>query len=254
MNPWPYPRLMAHRGGGKFAPENTLAAIRLGHSLGYRMAEVDVRFSRDGVPFLMHDAVLDRTTNGHGPVAERTWAELSVLDSGSWHSAPFHAEPLVRFEDAARELQALRMFANIEIKRIAGRHRECGELVARAAAHLWRGATEAPLLSSFSPDALAAAREAAPDLRRALIVQEPWDGDLTSLESLQAVSVHVEHVLVTPDLVARVHDAGFRILAWTVNDVSRAQGLLDMGLDGLITDNLREFAGRFGDLLPAAFA
>jgi glycerophosphoryl diester phosphodiesterase len=247
--PWPYPRLMAHRGGGRLAPENTLAAIRLGHSLGFRAAEFDVRFSKDGIAFLMHDAALDRTTNGHGPVDECTWADLSTLDAGSWHSEPFRGEPLVRFEDAALAVRSLRMFANVEIKRIPGRHRECGERVAREAASLWKGASEEPLLSSFSPDALAAAQEIEPGIRRALIVEEPWDGDLAPLERLQAVSLHAEHVLVTPDLVARVHEAGCRILAWTVDDVVLARKLLAQGVDGLITDNLAEFAACFPELL-----
>ena len=66
MNPWPYPRWVAHRGAGKLAPENTLAAFKLGAAHGYRMFECDAKLSADGVPFLMHDARLDRTTSGRG--------------------------------------------------------------------------------------------------------------------------------------------------------------------------------------------
>jgi glycerophosphoryl diester phosphodiesterase len=249
MNPWPYPRLVAHRGGGKLAPENTLAAFRLGRSLGFRMAEFDVRFSKDGVAVLQHDAALDRTTNGHGPFAELAWAELAKLDAGSWHSEAFRGEPLARLTDAASLLQTLRMFANVEIKRIPGRHRECGELVAHAAASCWKGAGEVPLLSSFSADALDAAKAAEPRLPRGWIVGAPWDGDLGPLASIEAASLHLEHVLITPDLVERVHDQGRRILAWTVNDVARAEELLAMGIDGLITDNLQVFAARFPGLL-----
>ena len=68
---WPYPRWIAHRGAGKLAPENTLAAFKLGASLGYRMFECDVKLSADGVPFLLHDATLDRTTNGHGVAGQQ---------------------------------------------------------------------------------------------------------------------------------------------------------------------------------------
>jgi glycerophosphoryl diester phosphodiesterase len=249
MRPWPYPRLFAHRGGGSLAPENTLAAFRLGHSLGFRAVEFDVRFSRDGVAVLQHDAVLDRTTSGHGPLAERDWAELALLDAGSWHSPAFRGESLARLADAAQLLRRLGIFPNVEIKRIAGRHRECGESVANAVAALWAGASEPPLLSSFSAEALAAAKQAQPVLARGWIVEEPWDGDIASLETIDAASIHVEHVLVTPELAARVHAGGYRLLAWTVNDVARATELLGMGVDGLITDNLAEFAHHFPGLL-----
>jgi glycerophosphoryl diester phosphodiesterase len=249
MKPWPYPCLVAHRAGGTLAPENTLAAIRLGRSLGYRAAEIDVRFSKDGVAVLQHDALLDRNTNGHGPLAERSWAELATLDAGSSHSVAFRGEPLGRLADAAGLLRSLGMSGHVEIKRVPGRHRECGERAAHAAAECWNGASEVPLLISFSADALDAAKAAEPSLPRGWIVEEPWNEDLTPLAKLDAVSLHLEHVLITAALVERVHEAGCRVLAWTVNDVSRAQALLRMGVDGLVTDNIGEFASRFPDLL-----
>ena len=90
-NPWPYPRWIAHRGAGKLAPENTLAAFKLGAAHGYRMFECDVKLSAGGVPFLLHDATLERTTNGHGVAGERPWQALTALDAGSWHSPAMQA-------------------------------------------------------------------------------------------------------------------------------------------------------------------
>ena len=249
MKPWPYPRLIAHRAGGTLAPENTLAAIRLGKSLGYRAVEIDVRFTRDGVAVLQHDAKIDRNTNGTGPIAERSWAELESLDAGSWRGDDFRGEPLARLPDAAALLRTLRMFAHVEIKRVPGLHRECGERVARSAAALWKGSVEVPLLISFSSDALDAAKAVEPALPRGWIVEDPWDGDLAPLARLDAASLHLEHVLITPELVSRVHGEGRRLLAWTVNDVGRAEELLAMGVDGLVTDNVREFSERFPQLL-----
>ncbi len=249
MKPWPYPRLVAHRAGGILAPENTLAAIRLGHSLGYRVAEIDVRFTRDGVAVLQHDAKLERNTNGSGAFAERTWEELKGLDAGSWRGERFRGEPLALLSGAAALLRSLRMYAHVEVKRVPGLHRQCGERAAQEVARLWEGATEAPLLISFSADALDAAKAVEPALPRGWIVQAPWDGDLAPLEALDAVSLHLEHVLVTPDLVREIHARGRRVLAWTVNDAERAQALLDWGVDGIVTDNVGEFAQRYGDLL-----
>lgn len=249
MKPWPYPRLIAHRAGGMLAPENTLAAIRFGKSLGYRAVEIDVRFTRDGVAVLQHDAAIDRNTSGKGPIAEHTWEELALLDAGSWRGEAFRGEPLARLPEAAALMRSLNLFAHVEIKRVPGRHRACGEAVARAAQECWRGAGEVPLLISFSAEALDAARGAAPGLQRGWIVQKPWDGDLAPLEHLDAVSLHLEHDLIVPDVVERVHAQGRRLLAWTVNESRRAEQLLALGVDGIVTDNLGEFADRFPELL-----
>src|SRR5258708_40081452 len=84
MSPWPYPRVLAHRGGGAFAPENTLAAIRTGRERGFRGVEFDVTLCADGELVVIHDATLARTTDGTGAVAERSWAELAGLEAGRW--------------------------------------------------------------------------------------------------------------------------------------------------------------------------
>src|SRR6267154_2126125 len=100
MSPWPYPRVLAHRGGGAFAPENTIAAIRTGRERGFRGVEFDVTLSADDEPVLMHDPTLDRTTDASGPVAARSWAELARLDAGRWFSPGFAGEPIPRLSDA----------------------------------------------------------------------------------------------------------------------------------------------------------
>src|SRR4029453_4209845 len=84
---WPYPRLIAHRGAGLQAPENTLTAMRVGHAHGYRMFELEVKPAADNVAFLLHDATLERTTTGRGRADALPWRELSRLDAGGWHSA-----------------------------------------------------------------------------------------------------------------------------------------------------------------------
>src|SRR5688572_8506871 len=101
MDAWPYPRWVAHRGAGKLAPENTLAAFRLGAQHGYRMFECDVKLSADGVPFLLHDATLERTTNGAGVGGDHPWNALAQLDAGSWHSRAYAGEPLPTLDNIA---------------------------------------------------------------------------------------------------------------------------------------------------------
>jgi len=242
LTAWPYPAWIAHRGAGKLAPENTLAAFRLGAQHGYRAFECDVKLSQDRVPFLLHDDTLERTTTGQGDAAARNWAELSTLDAGSWHSRAFAGEPVASFAAIAAYCLRNRHHLNIEIKPSLGRERETGEVVARAAATLWAAAPVLPLLSSFKPDALAGALAVAPSLPRALLVDALWDGWFERAQALQCVAVVANHRLFDRMLVERLHGAGLRALAYTVNDNEAARALLALGLDGLITDAVDRFA------------
>lgn len=242
MKHWPYPRWIAHRGAGKLAPENTLAAFRLGASLGYRAYECDVKLSADGVPFLLHDTELERTTDGQGRAGDRPWSELSRLDAGRWHGRAFAGETLPTLAAIAAHVRAQGHLLNIEIKPTPGLERETGEAVAAAAARLWAGAAAPPLLSSFRPEALLAAREAAPELPRALLLDELPDGWLDAARSLACVAVVTNHKLMDAAVLAQAHLAGLRALCYTVNEAADAERLRALGVDGLITDAVDRFA------------
>jgi glycerophosphoryl diester phosphodiesterase len=242
LTQWPYPCWIAHRGAGKLAPENTLAAFRLGAAHGYRMFECDVKLSADGVPFLMHDATLDRTTNGHGIGGERTWTDLSRLDAGSWHSRGFAGEPLASLENMARWCLANGYMLNIEIKPTPGTERVTGEVVAQHAAHLWHAARVPPLLTSFQPDALAGARATQPQLPRGLLLDTLWKGWLETALSLECVALVMNHALWDASTVRQAHAASLKMLSYTVNDEWAAQRLIDLGTDGIITDRVDLFS------------
>lgn len=241
-SPWPYPRWVAHRGAGKLAPENTLAAFRFGASHGYRMFECDAKLSADGVVFLMHDATLDRTTNGHGIGGQQAWGALSQLDAGGWHSRAFAGEPLPTLENLARFCRANDLLLNIEIKPTPGTERETGEVVAREAARLWQGAPIAPLLTSFQIDALKGAQAVQPELPRGLLLDTLWNGWLDTALSLGCQAIVCNHALWDAATVAQVHGAGLRSLSYTVNDDWAAQRLIDLGTDGIITDRVDLFS------------
>jgi glycerophosphoryl diester phosphodiesterase len=238
--PWPYPLWIAHRGAGKLAPENTLAAFRMGAGFGFRAFECDVKLSRDGQAFLLHDDTLDRTTSGHGSPASADWADLARLDAGSWHSPPFAAEPLPRLAQIATFCQANGCALNIEIKPCPGDEARTGAAVAREAARLWAGAVP-PLLSSFKPEALAAARDAEPALARALLLDELWDGWPEAAQALGVVAVITNWRLMDRALIQRLHAQGWRALVYTVNDEAVAARLIADGIDGLITDRVDVF-------------
>ncbi|HEY9222525.1 MAG TPA: glycerophosphodiester phosphodiesterase [Variovorax sp.] len=239
---WPYPRWVAHRGAGKLAPENTLAAFRLGAQHGYRMFECDAKLSADGVPFLMHDATLERTTSGHGIGGDQPWHTLSQLDAGSWHSRAYAGEPLATLENAARFCLHNGYLLNIEIKPTPGVERRTGEVVARDAQRLWAGQAIPPLLTSFKTEALAGARDTAPELPRGLLLDTLRDGWLAAARDLGCVAVVCNHALWDAHTVAQARDAGLRTLSYTVNDEWAAERLIALGTDGVITDRVDLFS------------
>jgi glycerophosphoryl diester phosphodiesterase len=243
---WPYPRIVAHRGGGLLAPENTLAAIRLARNLGFTGVEFDVKLTGDGVPVLMHDDTLERTTDGSGAVADASYQEIAKLDAGSWFGNEFGGEPVPSFAAASALCREAGVWANIEIKPSPGQERETGEAVARTAKLLWTGSHPLPLLSSFSALALEAAAVESPELPRALLVVEVPPNWLAQLDRLQCVALHVSHRYLDAALVKAVHDAGRGVLTYTVNDSETALDMLEWGVDALVTDQL--------DAITPAFA
>lgn len=225
------------------APENTLAAFRLGSTHGYRMFECDVKLSADGVPFLLHDDTLERTSNGRGVAGALPWAELSQIDAGSWHSASHANEPLPLLTDIAQFCLNNRFWLNIEIKPTKGQETLTGEQVALAAARLWadQPADMAPLLTSFQPASLAAAQLAAPHLRRGLLLDSAWDGWQEVATRLKCQALICHHPLWSAALREEARQLGLRALAYTVNEANDVQRLLDLQLDGIITDQVDRF-------------
>jgi glycerophosphoryl diester phosphodiesterase len=258
--PWPYPRVLAHRGGGTLAPENTLAALRAGRAHGFRGVEFDATLAADAVPVLMHDDTLERTTSGAGAVAALSAAQLGRLDAGAWHSAAFAGEPVPTFAAAVGECRAHGTWINIEIKPAPGAAVRTGEVVARETTRLYAdlvqpGGDQAsrieprvPLLSSFERDALVAARAAAPDLPRGYLLDRiPADWP-EALAALGCVALHTNHRHLSRAQVRAVKDAGCWLFCYTVNDPERARELFDWGVDAFCTDRIDLISP---DLAPA---
>jgi glycerophosphoryl diester phosphodiesterase len=253
---WPYPRIVAHRGGGKLAPENTLAAMRCGLAHGFHAVEFDVMLSKDGVPIVMHDPYLGRTVAGSGSVADYTAQELTAMDAGAWFGVQFAGERVPRYEDIVAFCKANGIWMNVEIKPVPGFERETGEVVgaltqrlyAREIAAVKAGASPAslPLFSSFAFDAVATARDVAPDISRGLlmdIVDADWHAQLYALG---AVALHTNHKNLSSEQARAVKQAGFGLFCYTVNDAACAKEILAWGVDGFCTDRI--------DLIGPAFA
>jgi glycerophosphoryl diester phosphodiesterase len=234
---WPYPKTIAHRGAGKLAPENTLASIRLGVAHGYRAAEIDVKLSGDGVSLLMHDDSVNRTTNGRGFVANKTWRELATLDAGGWHGALYAGEAIPTYSNVIAYCRANDVLLNTEIKPSTGRERETGAAVALETQLLFADAAAKPLLSSFSTDALIAARDAAPDLPRAHLFKNPLPENwLARCKEVDAIALDANWLTLTEAIVKQAHDNGLRVACYTCNDLAAAEKLWRWGVDSVITD------------------
>ncbi|HWW70370.1 MAG TPA: glycerophosphodiester phosphodiesterase family protein, partial [Duganella sp.] len=169
---WPYPKIVAHRGGGTLAPENTVAGLRAGLAYGFHAVEFDVMLSRDGIGMVMHDADFGRTVAVAGPggVPETDAIDLAAMDAGAWFGPQFKDEPVPYYTQFIDYCKAQRIWMNVEIKPVDGFEAETGRWVANVTRDSYADEIAAgdpaavPLLSSFSFDALAAARDAAPDL------------------------------------------------------------------------------------------
>jgi glycerophosphoryl diester phosphodiesterase len=190
----------------------------------------------------LHDDTLERTTSGHGLASQLNWAQLATLDAGHWHSEAFTAEPLPTLATVAAWCQNEGHALNIEIKPSPGQAHTTGSVVAEQAQQLWMGQPVAPLLTSFDIVCLEAARQAAPELPRGLLLST-WPDDAWSLaQELGCKALVAHHALWTAPRIAQAHQLGLYGLSYTVNDIARASQLLHWGLDGIITDQVDAFS------------
>ena len=228
--------VIGHRGAAARAPENTLASLRKAKELGCRWVEFDVKLSRDGVPFLLHDDLLDRTTSGRGPASDHDFAELATLDAGGWFGPEFRGERLASLAQALELVLELGMEANLEIKPCPGRAVETARTICRALKELWPRDRPPPLLSSFELASLRAARDAAPELPRALLVTSLPLRWRELMAELACVSLNLSHRRTSDITVRGLAAEGVPLLFYTVNDAARATRLFELGAAAVFSD------------------
>lgn len=236
---WFYPKVLAHRGGGTLAPENTLAGLRCGLAHGFHAVEFDVMLSKDSIPVLMHDPDFGRTVRGTGRVCDTTAAELVRMDAGTWFGNAFAGETVPTYEQVIHFCKENGIWMNVEIKPSPGTEVETGRIVGEVTLHLFDGDDAAlPLFSSFSFEALAEAKSAAPGIPRgwlADVIPPDWR---ERLKALDATALHTNHKHLLPERARTVKEAGYGLFCYTVNTPERAREILGWGVDAFCTDRI----------------
>ena len=241
FNPGAFPLVVAHRGASSTHPENTLASFEAALALGTPVLELDVRLSSDGIPVVLHDPDLSRTTGRSGWVHELSLRQIHAANAGT-------AERPERVPAFRTVLEAVsgRGGLAVEIKNIPGEPAYDDEregIVEAATAELQASAFRGPvLIISFNPRSIAAAKRLAPTLPTGFLSTRPVDAD-TALEHV----LDAGHEFVFPGyrtllpagpaFVERAHRAGIRVGTWTVDDRETFGRLLDWGVDAVATND-----------------
>jgi len=219
---------IAHRGASGRFPENTVIAFRAAIDAGADMCELDVQSTRDGVVVVMHDETLERTTDGYGPLAALTLAELKALNivSGPGRAPAGERVPTL---DEVFAVTRGRCALNIELKS------EGVEAAVCRAIH-GNGELEQSMVSSFDWSALEQVRALEPEIRIGVLADRAANKMLAAASELKAVAINPRFNLVDAALCAEAHRLGLQVYVWTVDDARMMRSLLDCGVDGIMTN------------------
>lgn len=253
-----YPRIIGHRGGGVLAPENTLAGLALAARLGCHGVEFDVALTADDVPVLLHDATLERTTNGKGSLSRKTAAEIATLDAGVKHHRAFARATwpdeennfdascgVPTFAAALKACTVLGLWMNAEIKPTSGTEVQTGRILTRLVADFYAQHAPTPtspapgiVLSSFSTLALQEAQRIAPTIPRALLVDNIPADWRAALAACGATALHAAATPANEKKLASICNSDMPIACYTVNDRASADRLFAAGVSAIFTDRL----------------
>jgi glycerophosphoryl diester phosphodiesterase len=216
------PQVIGHRGAAAYSPENTLDSFREAHRRGATWVEIDVKLTADSVPIVMHDASLKRTTG-----VDRLAARIAAADLPA--SVP-------TFEQAIACFRELGLGCNVEIKPCEGREAETARVTVETLRRCWPASLPPPLLSSFAGASLAAARQAAPEFDRAILLGEIGEDWRARTEAVGAKGVNTNGKKLTAPRAVEIARAGYTLSVYTINDGDVARALVGMGVQCVITD------------------
>jgi glycerophosphoryl diester phosphodiesterase len=230
------PRVIGHRGAAGLAPENTPVSFRKAAELGVHWVEFDVHLTADGIPIVIHDDTVNRTSDGKGDVAALSLAALTALDAGAWYGEAFRGERIPTLEATIALLAKLGLGAIVEIKPSPGTAAATAEAAVRVLLKRWPDSLPPPIVSSFEREALERARAVAPGIARSLLVGKipgDWQRDV---DRLGCAALHANQRGLKAADVASVTGAGVPLFTYTVNTAKRAAELFSWGVAAVFTD------------------
>ncbi len=235
------PQIIGHRGACAYAPENTIESIQTAAEMGVEWVELDVKLTQDSVPIIFHDETLDRTTNGHGPVAQTLYDDIRQLEAGSWFADSFTGAAVPTLEEACEALIDLNMGLNLEIKPCPGREKETAEVALDYLSRIWDD-HDRLLISSFQHVSLETALDIAADWHRGLLLGGDTPDDMPEnwkdlVDYLECATINLGTRLVTREIIEDIIDYEKAVLVYTVNDPAEARTLQSWGVDTVFTDS-----------------
>jgi glycerophosphoryl diester phosphodiesterase len=224
--------VIAHRGASGHAPENTLAAFKKAVAMGATFIETDLQLSRDARFVAIHDATVDRTTNGQGPVHDMTLAELRRLDAGSWFGSEYAGERIPTLEELLEFSKKNDIVFYLELKpggSWGGEHALIGAL--RESAEIPRA-----VVICFDPAMVMSLRKIEPTLMTGLLYDGQIEKPLEKTLEVGARQLVARGDLVTPAMIAEARKKDLQIVCWTVNHPAHMRMLMAAGVDGIMSD------------------
>lgn len=228
-----HPLAIAHRGGIEAAPENTMAAFAAATSLGYRHLETDVHLTADGVLIAFHDDQLDRVTNKQGKISDLTWEQVRQAKIDGSDAIPTLAELLESFPTSFFNIDAKSDAAVDSLANTLHHHNAVGRVCIAAFSH--KRLDRLRKLLGEDQCTAASPKEVA-QLMAAAHIRSPSRPGMCSYHCVQVPVKQNGIPLLTKSFVRAVHDRNCQVHAWTINERSEMHGLLDLGVDGIITD------------------
>lgn len=249
------PKVIGHRGAAGYAPENTLEGIHTAADMGVEWVELDVKLTKDDIPIIFHDDMLDRTTNGAGLIREMTYEELQQFEAGSWFADSFTGIKIPTLEEALDVLIQRNLGLNLEIKPCPGREKETAEIALDHLSQFWDDHTRL-LISSFQHVCLEVARDMAGDWSRGLLlaphppsIPSASGGDVRGgddeginpdwkdiADYLDVKTINLGASIVTREIVEDVINLDLHPLVYTVNDPMDARTFQSWGVESMFSD------------------
>lgn len=223
----------AHRGASAFAPENTMAAFKEALSQGADAIECDIQMSRDGIPIVIHDEFLERTTNGTGFVHQWDYKDLKELDAGSWFSRKYSSQKIPTLQELLEWIKDTQLHLNIELKPGMVEQKRLEESVIDLL-HQYR-LKDRTVISSYDLRTLYRIRKLDPKIETALLyfyLNEPWK----YAEAIQASSLHAFYPFITQETIMRAKQKGISLIPYTVDEWSDLGRVLRLDVSGVITN------------------